>query len=104
METLKRVKLSEISVIHLNAGNDRNGNPRRVFVLNHPKHGTLCAIDEGYSGVDALRELLPVMSVAELRELKTAVTGRIPTTVAHYRDCLKYTVKNMTAEYLIVPV
>jgi len=35
---------------HLNAGNDTNGNPRRVFVVYGTEGQILDAIDEGYSG------------------------------------------------------
>lgn len=42
------------SVIHLDAGQDSNGNPRRCFVLVHPIQGPLAACDEGYEGTAAL--------------------------------------------------
>ena len=42
-----------MELIHLNAGNDRNGNPRRIYVLldNGQKRG---AWDEGYAGSHAV--------------------------------------------------
>lgn len=41
------------SVVHMDAGQDSNGNPRRCFVLVHPIHGPLAACDEGYLGLAA---------------------------------------------------
>jgi len=35
---------------HLNAGNDTNGNPRRVFVLYDAQGDIVRTIDEGYRG------------------------------------------------------
>ena len=34
--------------------NDRNGNPRRVYVLLGDDGGIVNAFDEGYAGVDAI--------------------------------------------------
>ena len=43
---------------HLNAGNDTNGNPRRVFVVYAMSGNILDVIDEGYAGTPRwLRDL-----------------------------------------------
>ena len=41
--------------IHVKAENDRNGNPRRLFLVCG-EHGPIVAVDEGYSGEGAIRE------------------------------------------------
>ena len=41
-------------IIHYKANNDRNGNPRRVYVLFDDQNEALAAWDEGYSGYDAV--------------------------------------------------
>jgi len=61
---------------HLNARNDRNGNPRRVFVVYAQDGSILDAIDEGYTGTPRwLRDFpqLPgfVITYSEYRELLT---------------------------------
>lgn len=40
---------SGFACVRLNAGNDRNGNPRRLSVLVHPD-GDWRVADEGYAG------------------------------------------------------
>jgi hypothetical protein len=52
-------KENEMIAIKLNAGNDRNGNPRRVFVVMGEGGSVLDAIDEGYSGISAFHEKYP---------------------------------------------
>ena len=50
-----------VAMVRLNAGNDRNGNPRRVFVALNAFGGACGAWDEGYQGrgcvPESLREL-----------------------------------------------
>jgi len=41
--------------IHLKAKNSPSGNPRRVYLICGP-HGPVAAVDEGYSGIGAIRE------------------------------------------------
>ena len=65
-------------VIRLNAGNDRNGNPRRVFVVFDSDGDIVDAIDEGYEGDDALRKLGYPTSYSTFK-----------TTPAEYRDLLR---------------
>ena len=48
--------MTKFNVIHLNAGNDTNGNPRRVFVVLHDSD-FVAAYDEGYSGINAITNL-----------------------------------------------
>jgi hypothetical protein len=70
-------------VIRLNAGHDRNGNPRRLYVVID---GTTITdvIDEGYEGTGALRGRLPRLrgsppdfriSASEYNELKRRAEG-----------------------------
>ncbi len=66
------------TIIRLNAGNDRNGNPRRIFV--HLVDGmTKAAFDEGYRGSHAIPE--------NLRELYKGET--FLTTPAQRQELLK---------------
>ena len=64
-------------IIRLNAGNDRNGNPRRVFV-EISKGSLTGAWDEGYNGSDAIP--------SRKRNKWTGLT--INTTPAEYRDLI----------------
>lgn len=66
------------SIIKLNAGNDNNGNPRRVWVGISPDGGISGAWNEGYAG----RHAMP----ARLRN-KSAM--EFATTPAEYRSILK---------------
>lgn len=73
--------------IHLNAGNDRNGNPRRLYLIVQLKKvnknnwaEVIDAIDENYSGHGAVKQ-------AGYDD--TPVIGRFDTTPAEYRDLLK---------------
>jgi len=45
--------MAKFNVIHLNAGNDTNGNPRRVYVILH-NSDIVAAYDEGYAGINAI--------------------------------------------------
>lgn len=42
--------------IHLNAGHDVNGNPRRVYVVIDRYGAIVATVDEGYSGTQALKD------------------------------------------------
>lgn len=70
--------MKTVSIIKLNAGNDINGNPRRVWVGISPEGNISGAWDEGYEG----RHAMP----ARLRN-KSAV--EFATTSAEYRAILK---------------
>lgn len=64
--------------ILLNAKNDRNGNPRRVYVVYCDGH-IVDAIDDNYSGWQGVLEFFP-----------DAVSGgEFATTPAEYRDTIK---------------
>lgn len=69
--------------IHLNAGNDRNGNPRRLFLLvtvNKGEATVIDAINENYYGESA---------VSKAGYKNVPIIGRFDTTPSEYRDLLK---------------
>ena len=41
--------------IHINAGNDRNGNPKRGWIIADSEGQFIDFVDEGYAGAGALR-------------------------------------------------
>lgn len=63
--------------IHLNAGNDSNGNPRRVFVVLD-RSGVVDVINEGYNGDAELRKRHRISSSATF-----------DTTPSEYRELVK---------------
>jgi len=68
-------------IIRLNAGNDKNGNPRRVFIVLDAGRGEIIkAIDEGYSGFGAVKE-------AGINEWWSGLT--FDTTPSEYRSLLR---------------
>lgn len=77
--------------VRLDAGNDTNGNPRRLYLVIHPTIGVVASIAEEYHGprcldVDpdagALRSLLPAPG-----PLANAIT--MSTTASEYRSTVK---------------
>lgn len=62
--------------LYLDAGNDKNGNPRRGWLLVSSDGTFYDFVDEGYSGHSALRQQYP----------NVVSTERIPTTPAFYRE------------------
>ncbi len=70
-----------MTAIKLNAGNDRNGNPRRVYVVFGSSGDVLSAIDEGYLGSEAVTILYP--------DLKGKPIPEFQTTPEEYRLLLK---------------
>lgn len=65
--------------IRLDAGNDTNGNPRRLFVV-FSKAGTILeTIDEGYNGNSEVRKKYP----------RHADGGTFATTPTEYRNLKK---------------
>lgn len=66
-------------VLHLAADNDRNGNPRRCFVIFDEEGRTIETIDEGYEGDRAWIKKYP-----GARPL-----GRFATTPAQRRELLR---------------
>jgi hypothetical protein len=67
--------------IRLNAGNDRNGNPRRIFVVLDGDGCFIETIEEGYAGIGALREIYPSIPESPMFE----------TTIHEYRALLRGT-------------
>ena len=63
----------------IDAGNDRNGNPRRGWFIYSRSGDYLGFVDEGYSGWGALRRHFP--NAIEL-------ANRFPTTPRAYKDAL----------------
>lgn len=72
--------------IHLNAGNDRNGNPRRaiVFMRHNGKDASVVkVVNEGFQGVSG------AIQAAGLDPRTTPVIGRFDITPSQYRNVLK---------------
>jgi hypothetical protein len=65
-------------VIRLDAGHDRNGNPRRVFVVLNEHSDIVAAYDEEYRGKGALPE-----------ELRGVNYPTLATTPGEYRQLVK---------------
>ncbi len=66
--------------IKLNAGNNRNGNPRRVYVVLDTITGRIVdTIDEGYLGIAALHKIHPTIPTP----------CEFFTTTREYRELLK---------------
>ena len=90
--------IAECYVLHLNAQNDSNGNPRRIYVLGHPIAGILAAVDEGYNGTGALNHFSVSYQYSDNREcpssrdirsiLSRRVGGTIDITPKYYRELL----------------
>lgn len=75
------MNMQECTVLHLNAGNDRNGNPRRLFLVLHPERGIVGTADEGYSGTHVLDE---IFGKEDGEVLRNRIVGQIMTTVGEY--------------------
>jgi len=67
--------------IHLNAGNDASGNPRRLYVIVDIGGAVHAVIDEGYNGQQAIRMAGFPSS--------TPIIGQFPVPVRDYRNLLK---------------
>ncbi len=65
--------------IRFNAGNDTNGNPRRVFVVFNPRGTIVETLDEGYVGNHEVRAKYP----------KHKDGGTFETTPKEYRNLVK---------------
>lgn len=52
-------KKKAILILHLDAGHDTNGNPRRVFVVFDKNGDIINAFDEGYYGDANVRRAYP---------------------------------------------
>ncbi len=69
--------------LHLDAGHDNNGNPRRCFVVFDNKGIIRAVIDEGYGGDRVVR------TWAKSTRNTVHFAGKIVTTPAEYRLLLK---------------
>lgn len=56
--------------LHFNAGNDANGNPRRVFVVVNTSGIVLSAHDEGYRGESAVTKDYPGIAIVGVFPIK----------------------------------
>lgn len=65
--------------LHLNAGHNANGNPRRVFVVLDDDGDITDVVNEAYSGTAKLRAKYPDIKV----------TARFDTSVSEYDYLLK---------------
>ena len=74
------VVATALAAIHLDAGHDVNGNPRRAYMVVCPNRGIIDAINEGYRGRDALKDKYPGLEADDCR---------VPTTKKFIRDLLK---------------
>jgi hypothetical protein len=84
LKTIKRPE--ECSVVHCNAGNDRNGNPRRIFLVFH--NGALVgSIDEEYEGEQAL----DIFGEETGRILRSRIALVLAITPSEYRRLLNLT-------------
>jgi hypothetical protein len=84
------VQGSDLAVIHFDAGHDRNGNPRRLYVVAHPMRGTLLAIDEGFEGSSAIDTHSAIKAVPGLGALlRSRVVGTFAFTAGKYRELLR---------------
>jgi hypothetical protein len=52
-------KVSKVYAVGINAGNDRNGNPRRGWFLYDAQGGYQGFLDEGYNGSSYLKHRFP---------------------------------------------
>ena len=68
------------AILHLDAGHDRNGNPRRVYVGIDATGTAVAVTDEGYAGEPGW--------VRSARSLGIEAV-RIPTTASYRRDVLR---------------
>lgn len=75
-------------LIHMCAQNDKNGNPRRCYVIYNAHNGTIFDVyDEGYSGIGAVPD--------EIRARALRLQP-VQVTTAQYRIFMKFrkTLKN----------
>jgi hypothetical protein len=82
---------SPVLVLHVRADNDRNGNPRRCFVVLTPAGRLVSVIDEGYGGESVVHAAFPwfAHTVARRLGLETCYAVPIYATPAEYRRWLR---------------
>jgi hypothetical protein len=66
--------------IHINAGNDRNGNPKRGWIITNSEGEFIDFVDEGYAGTGSLR-------TSAFSQAKPTPTIEVAPSV--YRDCMR---------------
>ena len=81
--------MTTTNMIRLNAGNDRNGNPRRVYVGLTASGAVTGAWDEGYAG---FRCVPCVMGGVDMEALARSAPT-FATTPAEYHSLLRSTVR-----------
>lgn len=74
-----------MQVVHICAKNDKNGNPRRLYLLIHDKG--IVAIDEGYTGYSVLGEYLKKQGVYNYFNGLELLRIEVPT--SEYKRLLK---------------
>ncbi len=77
----------ECMVVHLDAGHDTNGNPKRLFLV-FDRDGEIAAVDEGYEGPHALDTELGKQVGERLRAM-LPWSARIAIEPGEYRDLLR---------------
>lgn len=80
------VDVGECSVVPIAAPSDRNGNPRRCYLIVHSSEGYVAAVDEGHYGPAAL-------DIELGKEIGSLLRGRIAGAIAvqpkTYTDAIK---------------
>lgn len=74
--------------IHIKAPNDRNGNPRRAFLVYDEAGNHIGTVDEGYRGRGALADL-SAYSKSLGADPTIRVLAAVDTTPAFYRQCIR---------------
>jgi hypothetical protein len=84
-------KRPPVTITHLCAPSDVNGNPRRVFVVQDVRNGFVEAVDEGYEGETAVTKRYPWFNhqAAERMGVERAYITRVDVPSAEYRRQLK---------------
>ena len=80
------VEISRCSVVSLNAGHTRTGNPRRCFLVLHPEIGIVVAIDEGYDGGAAV---ITAIGKDAGTAFSSRIGAQITTTTKQYHAMLR---------------
>ena len=85
VDPLEPINPHACTVIHLNAGNDANGNPRRAFLVLYRNHVVGC-VDEGYDGEQALNYWGKPLGDM----LRRRIALQLDVTPGQYRQALKW--------------
>ena len=79
LEKAQENESEPVLILHLNAGNDTNGNPWRIFVVYDQGGMIIDTMDEGYAGKGEIG----------IKFSKVPITWQISTTPKEYRELLK---------------